>query len=255
MKLIDVYNQLAYGELRQVALGTGSIDATSDTVPKENFVKLFPLVQAGLTELHKRFLLRERELIVTLVTPTPKSQVVYMLHIDFAATNDKSDEDPKYITDTVALPFENDLMRVERIYGTWHEKEYEIPLNQYNNAESIRTTDFNRLLLPDDILTAPWLIETKTLRIVYRADHPAITPAKANSSPLATEIFLPPTHLEALTFYIASRVLNPAGSDNEFHEGNNYMVKFEAAVAQLKTENFDVDNEYENDKLNQRGFV
>lgn len=251
MKLLDVYNQLAYGELRQVALGSGGIDSTKDTTPKENFVKLFPLVQSGLTELHKRFLLRERELVVTLVD----NQVVYMLHIDFAATNDVSTEDPKYITDTATLPFEDDLMRVERIYGTYLTKEYEIPLNQYNNKESIRTTDYNRLLLPDDTDLAPWLLETTTLRIVYRADHPAITPAKANTSPLNTEIFLPPTHLEALTFYIASRVLNPGGADGEFHEGNNYTIKFEAAVQKLKDENFAVDPEFENDKLESRGWV
>ena len=250
MKLSDVYDQLAYGELRQLALGAGDIAATTTDTPKESFLKLFPLVKSGLTELHKRFLLRERELVVTLVP----DQVVYMLHIDFAAQNTKSSETNKYITDTAALPFEDDLMRVERIYGTLDAKEYEIPLNQTNNKESIRTTDYNRLLLPDDTTEAPWLLETTTLRIVYRADHPAISKPKANASPLSTEISLPSTHLEALTFYIASRVMNPIGSGGEFHEGNNYTIKFEAAVQQLKDDNFDASDEYENDGLERRGF-
>lgn len=252
MILDDIYSQIAYGELRSVVLGTGVVAEIGDEegLPRENYEKIYPFLILGLTELHKRFLLRERELTIDL----QDNQVSYILTYDFAVSNTKSSEDPKYILDS-SDTFQDDLMRIERIYGTYSAKEYEIPLNEIDNAESIRTTSYNQFVIPSDTDLAPWLLETSTLRVVYRADHPTIRSYLLKSKPGRTTITLPSTHLEALVWYIASRATNPKGAGDEFHEGNNYAKKFEMACAQLKSDNYEVASDSLNNKLSNRGFV
>lgn len=236
MTLQDIYDQLAYGELRQLQLGYGDIDNTEGGLPVESFLKILPTVKLGLTELHKRFWLREGRLNVTL----DDSKVTYVLTKKKDAGTD----------------FQNDLLKVERVLGKWREDEYEIPLNQVNNPAAIRTTSYNTLLVPTDQELAPWLEWTEELTIVYRADHPAISDPVANAAPLATEIVLPSTHLEPLLWYIASRLHNPQGLSQEFHEGNNYAAKFEASVALLKMENFELDDDACNeDRFQDAGWV
>jgi len=252
MKLEDIYFQLAYGELRNIALGNGLLGAVTEGegIPAANYAKLLPFVQLGLTELHKRFPLKENTITVTL----QPSQVIYPLTIAYAVSNTAT-TGTKHITDTTLAPFRDDLMQIERVYGTYEGKSYEIPLNEIDNPESIRTTAYNVLLLPDDTETAPWLLETTTLRVVYRADHPAINKYMANAAPGVTEIFLPPSHLEPLLYYIASRQHNPIGISNEFHEGNNYFAKFEASCALLESTGLTARGNDGNSKLDRRGFV
>lgn len=248
MTLQDIYDQLAFGELRQLSLGKG-IDATSEEIQPEDFKRLLPSIQLGLTELHKRFNLREGNLTIELVP----GRTTYVIHKKFTESG-TSAEPVKYILDADA-PFENNLMKIERIYGRYLDREYEIPLNRVGDGRAIRTTSFNTLVVPDDTEKAPWLLETTELKLVYRADHPEINKYLANGAPLATEIFLPATYLEALLYYVASRLHNPIGMDpGAMHEGNNYYAKFIAACQELEDQNLEIDEDSQNDKLRDRGF-
>lgn len=253
MKLSEIYDQLAYGELRQLAIGDGPLgDATAGTgIPAASYSKILPFVKQGLTEIHKRMLLKEKTMTVTLQT----DQLTYLLGIGYAVSNTSSTLTPKYITDTVAVPFEDDLMRIERVYGTLDAVEYKIPMNEIDNVKAIRTPSYDTLIIPSDTDEAPWLLETTTLRVVYRADHPVISTPIANAAPSVVDIFLPRTHVQALVWYVASRLMNPKGLTNEFHEGNNYFMKFEAEIASLKTDGMQVDTLEENYKLDNRGFA
>ena len=235
MTLQDIYDQLSFGELRHLSLGSGSLDSDCG-MPEESFLKLLPTVKLGLTELHKRFWLRESRMVVPLVP----DQVTYVLT--------KKKDAP--------VSFENDLLKVERIMGKWRDDEpFEIPLNKVGNRSAIRTTSYNTLLVPTDKELAPWLEWTTELEIVYRADHPEIKAPVANAAPLATEIHLPTTHLEALLLYIASRIHTPQGLNAEFHDGNNYAATFEASVALLQQQNFELDDDADNERLFENGWV
>lgn len=252
MKLLDVYNQLAYGELRQVVLGSGALGSGADGIPIDAYAKILPFVTLGLTEIHKRFNLREREVQIAL----QPGQVSYVISRDFAASNVSGRAPVKYLLDTVAEPFEEDLMKIERIYGVLDGKPHEIVLNDIDDTSSIRTNSFNMMLVPANQVDAPWLKNTTQLRVVYRADHPKVKSMIANISPMTTEIHLPNTHLMPLIWFIASRATNPNGITGEFHEGNNYHMKFEASVKQLKDiGDFTMTQSSENNKLTTRGFV
>lgn len=251
MNLEDIYNQLAYGELRHTVLGSGGIDGPEpDGLPEEALKKVFPLVKLGLTELHKRFLLRTAELTLELQT----GQSDYSISKAFAQSNTRSKEAVKYIDDSIT-PFQDDLLKIERVYGVWDSEPYEIPLNEEDDLGAVYTTAINTLVVPTDSNLAPWLLESSTLRVVYRADHAPIPDYLASAEPLLTEIYLPNSHLEALVWYIASRATNPQGLTQEFHEGNNYAAKFEAACALLTEQNFLVNRNPANNKLTRRGFV
>ena len=248
MLLDDIYDQLAYGELRRVVVGAGDIDSDDDGISPENFKRLLPLVKLGLTELHKRFLLREQEFKVELIA----DKVAYSLTYPFAQSNTASVE-AKYINDSEET-FEDNLMRIERVYGTYQQKEYLLPMNQLTNAEAVRTPRYNSLVIPSDTIAAPWLLETTSLRVVFRADHPAIADLAANTQPGSIPIYLASPYLEPLVYYIASRATTSQGISGEFHDGNNYSMKFEAAVAQLKEANFDLDEDDGHFKLVSRGY-
>lgn len=235
MKLKDIYDQLAYGELRLLKLGSGNIDADNEGLPVESFIKMLPTIQLGLTELYKKFMLREGHISVPLV----EGQVSYIL---------KKKHD-------VPVDFEDNLLKVERIYGTFRKEKYEIPLNRINNKAAIRTTSHDVLLVPDDTELAPWLLETDTLKIVYRANHPKINVNTANAAPLVVDIDLPMTHLQALLYFVASRLHNPMGMSQEFHEGNNYAAKYENELMKLTDLNYEIDDDADDERVLADGWV
>jgi hypothetical protein len=228
MLLKDIYDQLAYGELRELKLGGSSIDAIGDGIVSDNFKRLLPHVVMGLTALHTRCALKEGTLAIPLVA----QQVSYLV-----------------------APPAGDLLKVERVYGVWDEEEYEIPLNQIGKADSIRTPSYNSMIIPSDTELAPWLLETTSLNVKYRADHPAIDVALANASPRVVTVDLPSSHLEALCYFIAGRLHNPIGmTPGAMHEGNNYVQKYEMAVAQLNGLGLQVDQDAPNERLYAKGF-
>lgn len=251
MKLKAIYDQLRYGELRHISMGTGAIGDAPSEMGAEQYKAMFPMLQMGLTELHKEFPLRERDFEVVLVP----GQNVYSITMDYAKANTKSKvaEADRYLDDT-ADPFQNDFMRVERIFGVLSGEEFEIPLNKRGNATAIRTPEFNKLVLPTDSDKAPWLKETTRLKIISRSDHPEL-PSHLSGSPSILDVHLPSTHLQALLYYMASRATNPNGITGEFHEGNNYYSKYEREVQKLHDKNYDADVDIENEKLEMRGFV
>lgn len=234
MKLQDIYNQLAYGELRLLNIGSGDIDAETDGFPEASFIKILPTVQLGITELHKRFTLREGRVTIPLVD----GQSTYVLTKKLSAPED----------------FEENLLKIERIYGTYRDQDYEIPLNKISNPQAIRTTSFNTLLIPDDSEKAPWLKETSSLKVVYRADHPKININLAQAAPLAVDIDLPVTHLQALLYFIASRMHNPMGMNDQIHDGNNYAQKFQQEVQNLSLMNYEVDDDEDNQRITDHGW-
>jgi hypothetical protein len=238
MLLSDIFEQLSYGELSQVFIGEGGPD--SEGVPKASRKKMLAHVRLGLTELHKRFLLKERTLNLSITA----GKQTYVLDKAYAQSNTASSEENKYIQDA-ADPFQNDLFKVERVYDA---DGNELPLNILDDPESVQTPNYNTLVLPDDYTGS-------TLKVVYRADHPPIDPYLVTAAPQIVEVNLPATHLEPLLLYVASRVMNPVGLSGEFHEGNNYAGKFEASCRRLEQSNFRVDSQGQNTRLERNGWV
>lgn len=227
MTLQDIYNQLAYGELRDLFMGGTDIDLGSQGVQPSFFEQYLPFVQAGLTNLHTRFALKEITFTIQLVA-----------------------NESNYSLSTI-----KELIKVSRIYGALNEKSYEIPLNDLDNPASIRTPTYNTLLIPISSDDAPWLKSTSEIQISGRADHAALNVPLANSAPQIVPINLPDTFLDALTLYIASRKVNTRGMQpGGMHEGNNYYQRYEAACAALKNYGVEVDSDSQNTRAERLGW-
>ena len=234
--LQDIYDLMAYGELRDLFLLGTDLTTGGDGVENPQLKRLWPNINLGLTVLHTRFMLKEGSVALTLTA----GKSIYVL----APKKD------------VPADWANDLLEIEAVYGILNKEKYAIPLNEVNNPLSIRTSSVNTLVIPDAVTYTSWMDETTELTVKYRANHPETKDYLANSSPKVVEIYLPATHLEALLLFVASRIMNPMGrTPGAMHEGNNYAQKFEVAVAQLKDGGFDVAAAEENTRLTDNGWA
>ena len=238
MKLQEIFDALWYGELSQVF--QGGTDAT-EGIREEDRKKVISHIQLGLTSLHRRFNIRVGEFVLEL----QPGQTVYVLSKEFAQSNTKSAEPVKYIRDN-QLPFEDDLFKIERIYD---KNECELPFNE-SMFKGIRTLRNHVLVVPES-----YQEKTDILHILYRANHPKIDTLMGEAVPFMQEIELPDMYLQALLYFVGSRVMNPIGINQEFHDGNNYAKKYELECMRLEQENFQIDDIEDNNKFHRSGFV
>ena len=223
MKLSEVFQQLAYGELSQIALGT----ITDEELAEESYAPLLAHVNLGLSALYKRFNLKEGRITF----PLSQAGNVYKLGV----------------TDL------NKIERVETLEGT------ELSLNDGNDPLSCYTPQMNTLRVPQKIVSkSPDLPEkyiTGELLVIYRANHPKVVATGGFLIPKSVELELPYSHLEALLYFVASRVHNPIGMVNEFNAGNNWAAKYEMECQRLESLDLEIDDTTTNARLNKNGWV
>lgn len=193
MTLEDLYEALSTGELSQVILGNDG-DGVME-IPEDKRRQIRLSAQLGLSDLHTRFLIKEKSLTVEL----EPDRSVYTLEAD-------------------------DLLKVERIYD---DQGRDVALNEVDNDLSVRTPT-------DTTIAVPEALCTKTLTVYYRANHPPLNKYVADAAPIITPIDLPLKYLQALLYFIAARALNPIGFGAErTHEGNNFAQKYELECLRL----------------------
>ena len=109
MYLNELFDQLTYGELSQ--LEYGGVD--NEGITQEDHKRILPHINLALTELHKRFLIREEEVTIRCYDHIE----TYVLDSKYAATNTESTEPYKYIHDTVFEPFVDNVLRIEKVFN------------------------------------------------------------------------------------------------------------------------------------------
>ncbi len=216
MNLQTVLDQLTAGELRTAFMG----EMEHGALPKEKVGNIITHLNMGLNVLHGRFLLKEQMEVINLVPGT------------FS-----------YVLD---LP---DLLRIESVRDL---ADNEYLLNLLNDPESLHTPNYKTLDIPKDLQIEK---DVHLLQVFYRAKHPEIGQEARYEVPSTVEVDLPYTHLEALVFFIASRVLNPVGMNQEFHEGNNYAQKYEMAAQKLELSGYGIQQDFQQDRFRANGWV
>lgn len=239
MTLQDIFDQLTYGELSQLAIGGGE----AGEISQANYPKVLAHVSLGLTALYKRFRLKEGRVVMRL----KPGRTTYNLN---------TKEDVYFLNDNFGEEFADDILKIEQVFTA---DTIELALNDWANDLSCHTTSATVLRLPMDLTghsgDVPDGLRTDTLTVVYRANHPAIKITSNSWDPARVQLHLPPTHLEALLMFVASRVNNPIGMTNEFHAGNSYYAKYLAACQDLENENYQIDNGGQNTRLRRGGWV
>jgi hypothetical protein len=248
MKLKEVFDQLTYGELSQLAIGGRDTGA----IAPENYNKVVAHINLGLMALYKRFQLKEGNIIVEL----QPDRLVYPLTSRYAVSSRSSREAVRYIKDSAAAPFKDDLLKVKRVTGT---SGVEFPLNDLGDPYNIQTPTLGTIVVPQAIVTPSAELDeqlrTTTLKVAYQASHPLIITDDGDLDLDVVDIELPYTHLEPLLLFVASRVHTPAGMINEANMGNTYYQRYELACQELETKNLTVDQGSNEDRATRNGWV
>jgi len=223
MKLAEVFSALAYGELSQLALGKNVEGEVEEAV----YPTLVSHINLGLTSIYKRFNLKEGRLLF----PLSGEGNVYKLEV-------------------------TDIHKIERVLthqGT------ELGLNNESDPYACFTPSMDILRVPQKIVDQspdlPDEYKTTELTVIYRANHPKLIVKNGYIDPFKTTLELPYSHLQALLYFVASRVHNPIGMINEFHSGNSWYAKYEMECQRLEAENIEIDESNHNDRLQRSGWV
>jgi hypothetical protein len=248
MKLQEIFDQLTYGELSQLSIGGNE----AGVIAPANYNRLVPHINLALTALYKRFPLKEGRLILELQT----GRTTYPIHSKYAVSSRVSREVVRYIKDSTAEAFKDDIHKIERVYTA---DGFEFGLNDESDPYGMFTPSATVLRVPAEVaaqaVSLPDELKSPRVELVYRANHPLIIADGIDLEPESIELELPYSHLEPLLFYIASRVHTPTGMTNETNMGNTYFSKYEASCAQLETTNLRVDQGSQNTRLTRNGWV
>ena len=248
MKLQEIFEQLAVGELCQLSIG----GQPAGEINENNYAKLIPHVNLGLADLYKRFSIKESSVLLQLVP----GMTHYRLASKFAVNGKRSQEPLRYLIDSVQYPFMDDLLKISKVST---DAGFDLSLNDGSNADSVSTPTYDALLVPRHIVDqSPALAEhlrTENLAIAYRANPVKIVVGMGLFDPSKVEVELPGSYLNALLLFIASRINNPIGMTGEFNAGNNYAAKYEQACQLLEMHGMDVDTDSQNTRLQRNGWV
>lgn len=248
MKLQDVFSQLAYGELSQVVQGT----LVNGVVDPVHHPALVSHINLGLTALFKRFNLKEGSLTLSLIP----GKLVYPLTKAYAVSTMESIEPVRHILDSSLSPFLGDCLKVEKVFT---QSNWEMGLNDLSDPYTCTTSSMTTLVVPEPVVSQrsdlPDELKTSTLRVVYRANHPLLVIEENDFFPEEIELELPDSHLEALLYFIASRVNNPIGMGQEFNAGNNWNARYEQECMRLESLSLQIHQGTENDRFSMRGWI
>ena len=210
MKLSKIYETLAASEVFTYELA----DEDGDILPRHRR-RITTLINSGLSDLHQRFSIKEG--VLDLVVTEDKQH--YILSDDVLEVLRMTTPEGKvYNLNSVT----SSLSPTTGPYG-----------NVSNTSNiSICHASYNELFFSHVPCAGIY-------RIVYKGDATHISLDGIDTvDPKTVEIPLPLTYLNALCYYVAAKVYNPAGAESVarsmFHEGNNWRSMYEDECNRLK---------------------
>lgn len=234
MKLADLFEHLSYGVLAQL-----NISGNDTGIKNRDFPKITSHINLGLTSLYTRFPLRKDEIQVQLNSGIE----TYYLRNQYASSNVASAEPIKYLLDTVGSPFGNNVLRIEAIYN---DEDEELVLNDEHTDTTIWTPNFDTFKVQEPV-------DGDVLLVSYRANHEKLVVTAATDAD-SVEIILPEYLLEALSLFVASKVVNPIGKEGPAL-ANNYFVQYETMLRNIEMAGMVNKELHAYDALKENGWV
>lgn len=242
MLLSDLFEQLTIGEMSQLSMG----GPNTHGVQPHDYHKIIPHINLGLIEIYKRFDLKLSEVVIQQYDQIQ----TYYLRSKYAVTNTTSTEPVKYIEDSVYQPFEDDVLRIEKVIN---EDGQELYLNQEDSAWSESKTYWTVHTPMFDAVQVPYPESANQMIVTYRASHAKIPVTLKDPSTI--EVHVPNALLEGLLFYIGGRVNVNRGTELSLAEGQTFMAKFEQSIQKVSELNLVNTIDTENRKLDMNGWV
>ena len=211
MNITELFQDLSFGELATLSLAQDGNGLITDA-GKERIIRF---ANDGLYKLYSRFILKEKDLLLEMVAGVTN----YQLILKFAASQAGiSGEVTLYIKDLIWEPFQDDVIRILKVFGNCGE---ELPLNNDSNFYSAFTPQAN-------VLQITYGQPGDGVSVGYQAKHPLLTLAD-----LTQELELPEVLWPALRQWIASRAFGQMQTQEAQGMAANFEQKFEASCAEV----------------------
>lgn len=211
MLLSDLLDYLSFNALSQLAIGTDD----HGQISTKNYPKLFSFINLALVDVHTRFPLKSKEVILRV----DDHQTRYKLHSKYARS--KNVVDTPYILDSTDNPFTDDIIIIEDIVNEEGQQYY---LNEHDEDFSVFTPQFNEIQLG-----TPY--EGK-IAVIYRASHPKI-PLKSNVIVDSFELDIPEVLLNPIMTFIAAKFMASKSTAEGLQESALFTQQYNQQLTEL----------------------
>jgi len=243
MKLLRIFKDLSYSELKQLEIGHFFPDEFESEPDPKVYAQLISFINRAMSELYKRFLLSAKEIVIEQDTSIEE----YLLTKDYAQDNTASAIPlaDRFIADSVANPFEDDILKIEEIYDEAGNKLY---LNDNSEDLSIFTPTWRSIQIP-------YPNEFDSLAVQYRADFTDLVWSSGLDAS-TTEVALPNALKECLMLYVGYLAFASLNTEGTNAEGADFKQRFESAVKDVSEAGLHVvDNRDNSWRFDTRGWV
>lgn len=238
MTLEELFQKLSYGPLANLAMGGDG----SGGIKEEKKPSVVLYANDALLRLHTRFVLAERSLTIQQIDGIG----LYELKPENSHSASLGDNPPAtipFIQDTLAKPFQDDIIKIRKVYNSFGGK---IPLNDTKACGSYFTPE-------NHILQVPCPSPGELTTVVYQARHPKL---RFNPASKEQTITIPSTLEEALIAYISYLHYSSMNGAENVNRATEYLNRYNTICNEVESHGVvNTDDGFINNKLEQRGFA
>lgn len=238
MLLQEVFDQLCVAELNNISV----VDQATKQINPEDYRKVATAINAGLTQLHTRFLLRKGQLDVQLHPDVRTYQLASRNMIPSAGEASAA----KYVWP--AMDFRDNLLKIQQVFD---DQGRELSMNNHSTYFSVSETAIDTIVVPENLYDKH---DVRKLRIVYRQNHKMIPTCCDDLDPESYGLTLPRSHLWALCLFVAARMHIPIGLQDATYSGNSFMSLFGAECDRLEITGIQVKDIGVSEGIVRKGF-
>jgi hypothetical protein len=247
--LQDVFDALAHGELANVKIGNSDLG----TLGEKSYPRVIGALNLALIELYKRLNLRQN----TLVLHQHASVVLYKLRSAYADEVTAMD-DEKYIEQTIAEPFQDDVLKVLSAVDSAGDK---VRINNALYPADIFTPQFDevRIIGPSTTVMnkdGNYRTTVDTFTITYQAKYPKIVLTQ-NFKPLKYQLHIPDAIIEPLLLYTAHRLMKRPTKlvKGEVSPQSTLLLEYENAMKRIELVGMDLQDDNDRDQFTANGWA
>ena len=237
MKVPELLTKLALAELNNLFIGE------SNSIDEAKIPKVILAINDGLTRLHTKFVLKEKNLILEM----RDGMTFYHFKKKFAWSNYDRDNPPEmwnmpYIMDMNREPFEEDVIKVLAVYNYDGTK---LPLNDAESPTSVFTPQA-------EMLQVSKVTPSRMLSVEYQAK-----PIKIPDSDYEeVEVDLPDFLVTALRYFVGSELYSQMNTQENIAKGQEYLGKFEISCQEaIDMDLVSTSTSTTNTRFEKRGWV
>lgn len=216
MNLRQVFNALEHLHFAGLAIvndGAGIADIDKPVV--------LTAINQVLTDLYSRFNFKCSEVIVRLID----GQTEYLIHSDYADSNQLSTEPVRWVVDSIDNPFLDDIQHIVSVTSSTEEC---LPMNKSVYCNSIYTPSFNLLQVSDETVK-----EADALSVIYKA-NPVLIPVNTTLDVDTITLDIPQNIFNVLILGVCMHVYAVKGGKEGYAKSLNYSAQYEREINRIE---------------------